>query len=83
MLFQTMRRSTKPFFKAVHTTDKLCGPGSDHILRMSSNSRQYEVRKVNKITASFYASFIGSLFAHLGDMVPFGDNDEIHPQFAV
>jgi hypothetical protein len=49
---------------------------------MSSNSKQYKVRKV-EITASFYASFIGSLFAHLGDMVTFGDNDEIHPRFAV
>ena len=55
------------------------GPDTDGILKMSFNSTQYKVKKA-KITASLYAIFIGSLFEHLGDMIPSDDDDATSPK---
>ena len=55
-------------------------PDTDGILKMSSNSMQYKVKK-EKITASLYAIFIGSPFEHLGDiMIPSDDDDATSPK---
>ena len=37
---------------------------------MSFNSTKYKIKKEKKITAVVFASFIGSPFAHLGDIDP-------------
>ena len=67
------------FLHAIRTTEKLYGPDTNAILQMSSNTSSYEMKKA-KITALFYASFIGSPLAHLRDMVSSDDKDPSSPK---
>ena len=67
------------FLHAIRTTDKLYGPDTNRILQMSSNTPSYELKKA-KMTALFYASFIGSPLSNLIDMVPSDDNDTTSPK---
>ena len=67
------------FLHAIRTTKELYGPDTNRILQMSSNTSSYEMKKA-KITALFYASFIGSPLAHLRDEVPSDDKDPSSPK---